>query len=174
MGNLFFSCTGQTAIAVEHDEGARGVIYDVWKSNRTITYSENLRQYLFRKGYYTPITDCFDDEFQEGGDSPIIALCLRHSRIEADVNFTLANLTSEQQKRIILIMLHYRKEDTNINLNDNQFKKQYPGITVHNCFLQRDHENIEEVNRDVCKDLARREINDIRRSQKQKALRQKT
>lgn len=166
MGNLIFSCLqGQTAIAAESDEYVRGVIYDIWKSNKTETFSENLKRYLSRKGYNTPITDCLDDEFDQGGNSPIIAICLLHSRLEADVNYTLANLNSEQQKRIILILLHYRKDDTSIRLKDNQFKKQYPGITVHNCFLQQDHENSVEVYKDICKDLARRELNEIRKRQ---------
>ncbi|XP_060566382.1 uncharacterized protein LOC132725299 [Ruditapes philippinarum] len=162
MGNLF----KRTTKASEPDKDVHGFIYDIWKSNKTETFSKNLKRYLYRKGYNTPITDCFDDEFHEGGNSPIIAICLLHSRLETDVNYTLENLNSEQQKRIILILLHYREEDTSISSKDYQFKKKYHGMTIHNCFLQQDHKNIEEVNKDICKDLARREINEIRKSLK--------
>lgn len=158
MGNLFSRRTRQrTALAAESNEDKWAVIYDVWKSKKTNDFSKNLKLYLSKKGYKMSAI------IHEGGNKPIIALCLLYSRLGADVEYTVANLSSEQRNRTILILLNYQKEVTKTRIHDDQFENQYPGMTVHNCFLQKDNDNVEEVKKDIWKDLERRETHNKRK-----------
>ncbi|XP_060566381.1 uncharacterized protein LOC132725298 [Ruditapes philippinarum] len=105
-----------------------------------------------KKGYKTSITTSLSKE----KNCPIIALCLMHSRPEADINYTLKDLKSERDRGIILVLLHFRSNDTRTSLYDGLYKKDYSDVTVHDCFLQQSFENMKDVNKKIKKDLKER------------------
>ncbi|XP_060566671.1 uncharacterized protein LOC132725553 [Ruditapes philippinarum] len=128
----------------------RCIIYDVWNTNNTKTFAISLQKYLMKKGYNTSITTSLGQE----KSCPIITLCLLHSRPEADINYTLTHC--ERANSIILVLLHFRSNDTRMGLFDDLYKKDYPDITVYDCLLQQDFENIKEVNKKIKNDLKER------------------
>ncbi|XP_060581881.1 uncharacterized protein LOC132738403 [Ruditapes philippinarum] len=130
----------------------RGIIYDVWDTNNTKSFAITLQKYLTKKGYNTSITTSLSEE----KSCPIIALCLLHSRPEADINYTLKDLKNECSRGIILVLLHFRSNDTRTSLYEGLYKKDYPGVTVHDCFLQQSFENMKDVNKKIKKDLKER------------------
>jgi hypothetical protein len=68
----------------------------------------------------------------------------------------LSSIAGERANGIILVLLHFRSNDTRMGLFDDLYKKDYPDITVYGCLLQQDFENIKEVNKKIKKDLKQR------------------
>lgn len=87
------------------------------------------------------VEDCL--QYFQRYDGPLFVVCLLQSRLNEDVLYALQEIEEQFFGRIILVLLHFKIEDTSCKAKN--VKDSYSGLRVIDYFQQKQENNIEDV-----------------------------
>lgn len=115
-------------------------------TNTELEFIDQLEKYLKNEPVrVVKMDDCLRN--QNDLDRPLILVCLHQSRINDDVKYTLEGIECKHFRRILLILLHFKKNHSDYEAKN--IEKCYSGMQVIDYFQQEPINNIEEVLKQV-------------------------
>ncbi|XP_053392126.1 uncharacterized protein LOC128554840 [Mercenaria mercenaria] len=122
-------------------------IYDRWNLEGTKEFINKLKPYLKEDDIVVTIENTYRQTFVSK-KQPLIVLCWHYSRIDTDIRYSLEHIDSAKHKSLIVILLHWKKDDKERNATSRAADSSLMFI---DAFAQKDKDNIKVVAEEIKK-----------------------
>ncbi|XP_053389154.1 uncharacterized protein LOC128552158 [Mercenaria mercenaria] len=119
-------------------------IYSKEGLEKEITFIETLKKKFHSEDIQLFNIKQFAQVLEED-EMPIIVTCPLQSRLYADMNNSMSGIKEVYYKRIILVLIHYKIEDTDASAFCIEYENQFPALKCIDFFHQKRQGNIESV-----------------------------
>ncbi|XP_053389158.1 uncharacterized protein LOC128552162 [Mercenaria mercenaria] len=138
------------------DERAKHVtIYDRWNLEGTREFIGKLKPYLKEDNIILTTENTYQQTFVAKKQPPLLVLCWHYSRIETDIRYSLEYIDSTKYKRLIVILLHWKKDDIERHAASQAADSSLMFI---DAFVQKDKDNIKVAAKEIKKGIRDRTI----------------
>ncbi|XP_053392124.1 uncharacterized protein LOC128554838 [Mercenaria mercenaria] len=123
-------------------------IYSKAESEKENRFVQQLTGQLKREDIQLSIVNEFSESLEEG-TMPVIVTCLLYSRLYSDIHQALSGIKEIFHKKVILVLLHFKREDTRGLALDLQRENKFQVLKYVDFFHQKGLENMENVIKEI-------------------------